>query len=30
MTADRLIVPKTIFEGVTVAIGAEIKEVCFE
>ena len=30
MTADRLIVPKTIFEGVTVAIGAEIKEVHFE
>ena len=30
MTADRLIVPKTIFEGVTVAIGAEIKEVRFE
>ena len=30
MTSDRLVVPKTIFEGVTVAIGAEMKEVSFE
>ena len=28
--ADRLIIPKTVCEGVTVAIAAEMKEVCFE
>ena len=30
MHADRLVIPKTICEGVTVAAAAEKKEVCFE
>lgn len=30
MGADKLIIPKTICEGVTVAAAAEMKEVCFE
>ncbi len=30
MCADRLICPKTVCEGVTVAIAAEMEEVCFE
>ncbi|MBQ6508931.1 MAG: cobalt-precorrin 5A hydrolase [Flexilinea sp.] len=30
MHADRLVIPKTICQGVTVAAAAEMKEVCFE
>lgn len=30
VNADRLIIPKTVCEGVTVAAAAEMKEVCFE
>ena len=30
MCADKLIIPKTVCEGVTIAVAAEMKEVCIE